>query len=145
MTGHVLRARGGQVCFSPVRGCGCRPSRETFIRQFTKNGLVPSSTFDVAGEYVTPSLTLRVTMHRPGSGVIIAGHSAIICGGPVSRSSLLSSLLDELAGADNAGRNRSRPRKGDRHKFPGNGSAVLISRIGRASKKRGKIEPVPGP
>jgi hypothetical protein len=32
------------------------------IRQFTKNGPVPSSTFDVGREYVTPSLTLRVMM-----------------------------------------------------------------------------------
>jgi predicted small lipoprotein YifL len=40
---------------------------------------------------------------------------------------------------------RSRPRKGDRHKFPGNCSAALFGRIGRRLKKRGKIEPVPGP
>jgi hypothetical protein len=41
--------------------------------------------------------------------------------------------------------NRSRPRKGDRHKFPGNGSAMRFGRSGRPSKKHGKIEPVPGP
>jgi hypothetical protein len=42
-------------------------------------------------------------------------------------------------------RNCSRPRKGDRHSFPGNCSAMLFDRIGRHLKKRGKIEPVPGP
>jgi hypothetical protein len=40
-------ARGGLVCFSPARRCARRPSRETLIRQFTKNGPVPSSTLDV--------------------------------------------------------------------------------------------------
>jgi hypothetical protein len=34
---------------------------------------------------------------------------------------------------------------GDRHKFPGNCPAVLFVRIGRPSKTRGKIAPVPGP
>jgi hypothetical protein len=40
--------------------------------------------------------------------------------------------------------NRSRPREGDSHKFPGNCSAVLFEHIGCRLKNRGKIEPVPG-
>jgi hypothetical protein len=62
---------GKQTRPRPVQGAGLffaraalRPSSITrnLIRQFTKNGPVPSSTFDVAREYVTPSLTLRVMM-----------------------------------------------------------------------------------
>jgi hypothetical protein len=51
---------------------------------------------------------------------------------------------DKLAESRHS-RNRSQPRKGDRHRFPGNCSPVPLDRIGRRLKKRGKIEPVPEP
>jgi hypothetical protein len=101
---------GKQTRPRPVQGAGLFFARaalrlssitRNLIRQFTKNGPVPSSTLDVAREYVTPSLTLRVMM-RVNDGPRLARMKG---SGPFSGSGVVRVIGDHPAGK------QTRPRR----------------------------------